>query len=516
MVKSDLSGERKPYVKREVVCYLCHKPGHKRPECPLKKDTANEFYQKKSLKRVHVEAELVGCTSRVPNVVYGTVNEIPSILIVDSGAEISVFNKSLVREDQFTGGTLETKAFDGALGCHPIAEVPCTVGDLSFCLQCVAIDMPPEEGGLIGFIDTDTMHRLLDFAAVTALRVETQLKVGMTRSAAKKASLEEDRLATLEQSECPTPKHPDMYCDDGPKCVLAEEMSPVIGGELCEVDDEEAELEDAGSMEESGAGESECMEVVEVVKSGAARADLVKEVQADESLSKWKEYADKGEKGFFWDGGLLMKSVEDDLGDARYLLVLARSFRQRVLEAAHDGMGHQSIKKVLAMLYRNFTWPNVYADASAYIRQCVTCQLHRKAKPTRAPMIPMPVLSVPFEVVAIDLVGPFPRSRKGFKYLLTAICLASRYPEAELLRTVEAAEVVEKLVEILSRHGWPRQILSDQGSQFTGSLMKGLCARTGIETVQTTPFHPQTNGVVERFHGTLVPMLRKAVDKQLD
>ena len=335
------------------------------------------------------------------------------------------------------------------------------------------------------------MHRLLDFAAVTALRVETQLKVGMTRSAAKKASLEEDRLAALEQSECPMPKHPDMYSDD-------------------------AELEDAGSMEESGAKESECMEVVEVVKSGAARADLVKEVQADESLSKWKEYADKGEKGFFWDGGLLMKSVEDDLGDARYLLVLARSFRQRVLEAAHDGMGHQSIKKVLAMLYRNFTWPNVYADASAYIRQCVTCQLHRKAKPTRAPMVPMPVLSVPFEVVAIDLVGPFPRSRKGFKYLLTAICLASRYPEAELLSTVEAAEVVEKLVEILSRHGWPRQIFSDQGSQFTGSLMKGLCARTGIETVQTTPFHPQTNGVVERFHWTLVPMLRKAVDKQLD
>ena len=146
----------------------------------------------------------------------------------------------------------------------------------------------------------------------------------------------------------------------------------------------------------------------------------------------------------------------------------------------------------------------------------VTCQLHRKEKPTRAPMVPMPVLSVPFEVVAIDLVGPFPRSRKGFKYLLTAICLASRYPEAELLRTVEAAEVVEKLVEILSWHGWPRQILSDQGSQFTGSLMKGLCARTGIETVQTTPFHPQTNGVVERFHGTLVPMLRKAVDKQID
>ncbi len=124
-------------------------------------------------------------------------------------------------------------------------------------------------------------------------------------------------------------------------------------------------------------------------------------------------------------------------------------------------------------------------------------------------MIPMPVPSIdPFEVVAIDLVGPFLRSKKGFKYLLTLICLVSKYPEAEALRSMEAAEVTERLIDIiLARHGLPHQILSDQGTQFAGSLVQGLCKHLGIQSITTSPFHPQANRSVERFHGTLIPML---------
>ncbi len=111
---------------------------------------------------------------------------------------------------------------------------------------------------------------------------------------------------------------------------------------------------------------------------------------------------------------------------------------------------------VVSLLSRIFTWPNLYNSVRQFCIQCHNCQLNRKTKPFRVPMGQMPVLTIPFEKVAIDLLGPFTRSRKGFKYLLTFICLASRYPEAEPLRTVEAAEVSERLLDIFARHGLPR------------------------------------------------------------
>ncbi len=72
-----------------------------------------------------------------------------------------------------------------------------------------------------------------------------------------------------------------------------------------------------------------------------------------------------------------------------------------------------------------------------------------------------PIATETFESVAVDLVGPFPRSKSGYKYLLTIICLASKYPEALPLKSITADEVVEGLVELFCRHGVPRQLLSD-------------------------------------------------------
>ena len=127
----------------------------------------------------------------------------------------------------------------------------------------------------------------------------------------------------------------------------------------------------------------------------------------------------------------------------------------------------------------------------------------------------MPAISEPFEKLAVDLVGPFPRSKLGMKYLLTGICLASRYPEAIPLRDISVATVAEGLVEMFSRTGIPRVILSDQGAQFMGSVVQSLCGRLGVTHIKTSTYHPQSNGCLERFHGTLVPMLRKVSKNNL-
>ena len=131
-------------------------------------------------------------------------------------------------------------------------------------------------------------------------------------------------------------------------------------------------------------------------------------------------------------------------------------------------------------------------------------------------MVPIPIMTMPFEKVAIDLVGPFPRTKDGYRFLLTTMDLATRYPEAHPLKTATAEEVAEGLLEVFSRHGLPRMILSDQGTQLCGKVMTQLCSQLGIEKIRTTPYHPEANGCVERFHGTLVPMLRKTIERGLD
>ena len=136
-------------------------------------------------------------------------------------------------------------------------------------------------------------------------------------------------------------------------------------------------------------------------------------------------------------------------------------------------------------------------------------------KAPRAPLQPIPVITEPYEKMAFDLVGPVPRSRDGFKYVLSGICLASRYPEAIPLKDVRAETVAEGMLEIFSTTGVPRQILTDQGSQFVGQLVKQLCVKLNVDKLQTTPYHPQSNGCLERWHGTLVSMLVKSLQDKL-
>ena len=134
----------------------------------------------------------------------------------------------------------------------------------------------------------------------------------------------------------------------------------------------------------------------------------------------------------------------------------------------------------------------------------------------KVPLVERAVLTEPFEVMAVDLVGPLPVGKGGYRYLLTAICMASRWPEAIPLRKMTARAVAAGLVEIFSRTGIPLQLVSDQGTQFVGKVVKQLCESLHIDRIRTTPYHPEGNGVVERMHGTLGPMLTKASAEGLD
>ena len=90
-------------------------------------------------------------------------------------------------------------------------------------------------------------------------------------------------------------------------------------------------------------------------------------------------------------------------------------------------------------------------------------------------------VSYPFEVVGMDILGPIKRSRNVFKYVLVLVDLFTNWVESCPLRTLEAAEVAKKFYcTIITRHGCPNKVLTDQGTQFTSNLFKRLCKKFGI------------------------------------
>ena len=118
----------------------------------------------------------------------------------------------------------------------------------------------------------------------------------------------------------------------------------------------------------------------------------------------------------------------------------------------------------------------------------------------KVPLIPLPVVGEPFQRIAMDIVGPLPRTSRGNRFILVLSDYATRYPEALPMRTITAVRVAEALVEIFARHGLPEEILTDQGKNFTSALLGELYKLIGTKALRTTPHHPQMDGLVERFN----------------
>ena len=93
----------------------------------------------------------------------------------------------------------------------------------------------------------------------------------------------------------------------------------------------------------------------------------------------------------------------------------------------------------------------------------------------------------------------------------------TKWPEAKPVTEVTAKKTVQFVYEdIICHHGCPGKILTDRGTHFNNFLLKGLLERFTIKHLMFTPYHPQTNGLVERFNQTLGEALARTAADHLD
>lgn len=146
-----------------------------------------------------------------------------------------------------------------------------------------------------------------------------------------------------------------------------------------------------------------------------------------------------------------------------------------------------------------------------FCKTCRTCQV--VGKPNQpippAPLQPIPVVGEPFEHIMVDCVGPLPKSKAGNQFLLTLMCVATRFPEAIPLRKITAVSVTKALVRFFTTYGLPKIVQTDQGTNFLSKVFKQTLTSLGITHSVSSAYHPESQGALGRWHQTLKSMLKK-------
>ena len=162
--------------------------------------------------------------------------------------------------------------------------------------------------------------------------------------------------------------------------------------------------------------------------------------QKDTSLAKVHQSANSNvdgttDKSYYWHDGLLYRQWKPHGQDAERMvnqLVLPEQCRGKALSLAHSIplAGHLGKKKTRQRIMQHFYWRTLYNDVEEFCHCCTQCQKSSKKGVPKAPLVPLPVVSTPFQKIAMDIVGPLPRSRSGCRYILVICDYATRYPEA--------------------------------------------------------------------------------------
>lgn len=213
--------------------------------------------------------------------------------------------------------------------------------------------------------------------------------------------------------------------------------------------------------------------------------------------------------------GVLYRRWTEEGRVVKYQLVTPKSFREEIMKALHDSVtgGHLGRFKTTEKIRERFYWPGWQTDVELWCRQCAGCAARKPpAAQPRAPMV-VRASGYPLQRIAIDLLGPLPRTERGNKYIVVIADYFTKWTEAFALPNMEAGTVAAKIVEeFICRFGVPTEIHTDQGRQFESKLFAEMCSMLSIKKTRTTPYHPQSDGLVERFNRTLGAMLSQYVN----
>ncbi|MCO5607134.1 hypothetical protein L7F22_061327 [Adiantum nelumboides] len=185
-----------------------------------------------------------------------------------------------------------------------------------------------------------------------------------------------------------------------------------------------------------------------------------------------------------------------------------------ILEGLHEeACGGHFAQELTAkkILLSGYVWPSLHIDVQHWCKSCHNCQVNGNKHLLHGPR-QLVLANGPFEKWGIDAMGPLPRTKNGKLYILVAIDYMTRWVEAQSVTRVNEKRVSRFVyTHICCRFGTPLEIVSNNGPGFRKGLLTEVYEELHILHRHSTPYYPQSNGLVEKENGIIAGIIRKMV-----
>ncbi|KAG8193339.1 hypothetical protein JTE90_022969 [Oedothorax gibbosus] len=349
-----------------------------------------------------------------PYLSQGRVNNTEATILRDSGTSVDVALAKFVNPEDYTGEVVWVKqALENYFQCLPITKI---------VLEGVGFGCIKTKAAIVDN-SVDMEHYLLGNYTqelIDSIKHNSQpLNVVVTRSQAQRGK---------ERTKGEIKLGKENKTDQGEFKVIPEEVRPelqlpVASGSKCQFD----QIDSATFCRE----QKLCTDLKCI----------------------WEKVGEGKSTEFIEEKGLLFRKTRDHMGTERKQVLVPACYRKSILSLCREGLGgHTGVTKTKDKLLRYYYWPQFTKDADVFVKTCEPCQRVGKAQETRkAPLELVPIIKEVFSRVCIDTVGPLPCSGKGNRHLVTALCVASKYPEAVLVADIRSETVTGTLLLIFSR-----------------------------------------------------------------
>ena len=183
-------------------------------------------------------------------------------------------------------------------------------------------------------------------------------------------------------------------------------------------------------------------------------------------------------------------------------IYVPHKYRTNIFHTVHN-LAHPGANATLKLLTKTYVWPEVNMDVRSWTKTCINCQKSKVTRHTKSPIQTYPLPNQRFDNVHIDLVGPLPTCQ-GKQYLLTCIDRFTRWTEAFPISSTTSEVIATTFLEgWIARYGVPSTVTTDRGQQLISNLWNSFLNLLGTSALKITAYHPQSNGIIERFHRQL-------------